>query len=273
MKLIGVTQVYNEEPNIPYVMPYVERMGYDKFIVYDDSSTDRTVEMLSRYPFIEIRQALPPEKCKVNAFENSKLKAMTTTFSECSDIIRENSGETVWMTITDFDEVIYSQRERSFLVRSYLEYMSERGFNYYDGRMLHLTWDGKARNGDLPHTWPGVRGSWWMQEGCKCTMLKVNDVLKVCMYCGNHAMGVTPIDGVKMVNLADTGDFNGFHFKYFDGSLKHRGMSLVDDPTEAIKTVRDCSFPLEEYFLMKGFFAKRTEENKRDLGEGLHIVD
>ena len=271
MKLIGVTQVYNEEANIPYVMPYIERMGYDKFIVYDDGCTDRTIEILKEYPFIEIRPSLR-ENNDVHEFETCKLRAMISVFSECWDIIKANSGETVWMTITDFDEVIWSQRERSFLTKDYLDFMSGRGFNYYDGRMLHLTWDGKEKNNELPHMWPGVRGSWWMQEGCKCTLLKVNDILTAYMYCGNHTMAVKPVEGVEMRNLATTGDFNGFHLKYFDGSLKYRTMSLVDDPIEAVKTVRACSFPLSDYFLMKGFFAERTPVNKRDLGEGLRII-
>lgn len=55
MKLIGYTCTFNEAGMVPYVMPYVERMGYDKFIVYDNMSTDNTVELLSKYPFVEIR--------------------------------------------------------------------------------------------------------------------------------------------------------------------------------------------------------------------------
>jgi len=55
IKILGVTFTYNNEDKIPYVMPYYERMGIDKLVVYDNGSTDRTVEMLSNYPFVEIR--------------------------------------------------------------------------------------------------------------------------------------------------------------------------------------------------------------------------
>ena len=55
MTLIGFTCVYNEEEYVPFVMPYVEALGYDKFIVFDNGSTDRTVELLKEYPFVEIR--------------------------------------------------------------------------------------------------------------------------------------------------------------------------------------------------------------------------
>ena len=46
MKIFGFTCTYNEEDYIPYVMPYVEAFGYDKFFVYDNGSTDSTVEIL-----------------------------------------------------------------------------------------------------------------------------------------------------------------------------------------------------------------------------------
>ena len=47
MKLFGYTYVYNEEAMIPYVLPYILRMGYDKFIIYDDGCTDNTIPILT----------------------------------------------------------------------------------------------------------------------------------------------------------------------------------------------------------------------------------
>ena len=55
MKLYGVTSVHDEEMLIPIVMPYLEKMGYDKLVIWDNNSTDRTVELLQQYEFIEIR--------------------------------------------------------------------------------------------------------------------------------------------------------------------------------------------------------------------------
>lgn len=46
VKLYGMTLVYNESKMIPYIMPYYEKLGYDKLYVYDNESTDDTVEML-----------------------------------------------------------------------------------------------------------------------------------------------------------------------------------------------------------------------------------
>ena len=55
MKIAGVTLCFNESNMVKYVMPYWERIGIDKLIVYDNMSTDNTVELLSKYPFVEVR--------------------------------------------------------------------------------------------------------------------------------------------------------------------------------------------------------------------------
>ena len=52
MKLIGMTLTYNESKMIPYIMPYYERLGFDILIIYDNESTDNTVELLKQYSFM-----------------------------------------------------------------------------------------------------------------------------------------------------------------------------------------------------------------------------
>ena len=272
MKLIGGTYVYNEELMIPYVMPYVERMGYDKFIVFDDGCTDGTIEKLKEYPFVEIRKG---KKTEIDVVNDRKLKAMLDLYAECLSLSHKNDNEDVWMTWTDFDEVIFLQRERGSTLREYLELMNERGYNFFDGRMIHLVWDGKERGDWLPHTWNGVRGAWWLTEGKKVTMLKVNDTLKIYGFYGNHDMGVKFKDGVHPRNLEGCMEFNGFHMKYFDPETlksKDGDKIFVDSAVDANRVVREASFPLEDYFLMKGFFAEKSLPNKRDYGEGIFLL-
>ena len=55
MKIGGVTICFNEEKMVKYVMPYWERIGIDKLIVWDNLSTDNTVEELKKWPFVEVR--------------------------------------------------------------------------------------------------------------------------------------------------------------------------------------------------------------------------
>lgn len=272
MKLIGGTYVYNEEMMIPYVMPYVERMGYDKFIVWDDGCTDNTIAKLSQYPFIEIRDG---KSLEGQDFNWRKLNAMLETFNECNKASVENGGENVWMTFTDFDEVIFLQRERGTRVKEYLEMMDSRGYNYFDGRMVHLICEKCVGNGWLPHSWNGVRGSWWLTEGRKTTMLKVNDFARIVMYIGNHNMVGELRKGKEAKNLDSCKEFNNFHMKYFDKrtlNLRDNDKNFVDSGYDARMNILSQSFPIENYFLMKGFFAEKSPMNKRDAGEGLTII-
>ena len=55
MKIAGVTLCFNESNMIKYVMPYWDRIKPDKLIVYDNMSTDNTVELLKQYPYVEVR--------------------------------------------------------------------------------------------------------------------------------------------------------------------------------------------------------------------------
>ena len=112
MKLFGCTVVKNEEGMIPYVMPYVERLGYDKFVVYDDNSTDNTVEELLKYPFVEIRQM--EETKTIVEFDCLKRNKQADFFTECWQYIHKNNNEEVWMTFTDFDEVLFCSGRLGF---------------------------------------------------------------------------------------------------------------------------------------------------------------
>lgn len=98
IKILGVTVTYNNEDKIPYVMPYYQRMGIDKLIVYDNDSTDRTVEMLSKYPFVEIRSYHTEQYS-----EDMVLKFKT-------DVQDEFRGLYDWCVSTYFDEVFYTER-------------------------------------------------------------------------------------------------------------------------------------------------------------------
>lgn len=53
-KTLWITLCKNEEDIIPYVIPYW-RIIADKVIVYDNHSTDSSVELLSKHDWIEIR--------------------------------------------------------------------------------------------------------------------------------------------------------------------------------------------------------------------------
>lgn len=149
IKILGVTVTYNNEDKIPYVMPYYERIGIDKLIVYDNDSTDRTVELLSKYPFVEIR-SYHTEQYR----EELVLKYKTETQNEFR-------GQYDWYISSDFDEVFYCERDfREMLYEKMCEGKTlfvKTGLNIFSREFP------PADNGKLIHENVG-RGSLWTSD-------------------------------------------------------------------------------------------------------------
>lgn len=102
MKLYGVTTTYNCERLVPFVMKYAKELGYDKLIVYDNESTDNTVELLKQYPFVEVRTYHTEHFC-----EQEKLTIKLHGIFELQRYNEENGGDYAWCTACDFDEVYF----------------------------------------------------------------------------------------------------------------------------------------------------------------------
>lgn len=99
MKIAGVTLCFNESQMVKYVMPYWERIGIDKLIVYDNMSSDNSVELLSKYDFVEVRQF------DTNGGFNDKRHVEIK-----QDAIQELKDEGYdWIYCGDFDEVLYCE--------------------------------------------------------------------------------------------------------------------------------------------------------------------
>ena len=149
IKILGVTVTYNNEDKIPYVMPYYERIGIDKLVVYDNGSTDRTVEMLSKYPFVEIRTYI------TDTYEEG------TVLKYKTEIQNEFKGQYNWCISTYFDEVFYSKRDfREVLYEKMCEGKTcfrKTGLNIFSRHFPPVD------NGKLIHENVG-RGSLWTSD-------------------------------------------------------------------------------------------------------------
>lgn len=116
MKIDLYCLCYNEEFIIPWIIQYWDKLisdGIDLHVyVYDNNSTDKSVEMLSQYDWITI-----------NYF----------TTSGQDDIIQAQIKNSVWynskgkadfVVVSDFDEIIWSNN----LIEE-LQYMKDNGYN------------------------------------------------------------------------------------------------------------------------------------------------
>lgn len=211
MKLIGMTLCYNESRSIPYIMPYYERMGFDKLIVYDNESTDNSVAMLKKYPFVEVRTFHTDRK--QNSIQ-SKLKS--TIWKEfCND-------PDTWMFISDFDEVLYYKGN----FRSFLEQKNKEGFTYLNQQMLELVSEKipDLSDGSLIHE-KCIGGVLWEKRyGCKMTLFKVSKTTALTYCPGAHNCKWET--GLIKKSLNNKGIIS-FHVKYIGHDYIAQKMKLA----------------------------------------------
>lgn len=253
MKLIGFTTTYNVRDIIDVIMPYVVSLGYDRFIVYDNMSTDGTPDLLSNYPFVEIRQWDTGGKLD----EIAKRDLEINSFWECKKL--EAEGEDVWMTWTDFDEVIFYYHDRNF--KAFLDGLSGGGFNvFYDALIQPMLPNGHRKkdvydfihDGNFAHEYEGVVVN---HQYSKPILFHVNEFDNLYFVPGNH-FALSEDDNVK--NAVDF-PMTIFHFKYFFKDYantknteydvnKNAPDGYVDIHKNVCNLLYASSYPIKEYF-------------------------
>lgn len=206
MKIAGVTLCFNESKMVKYVMPYWERIGIDKLIVYDNMSTDDTVKLLQQYPFVEVRTF--DTNGKFDDFENARLKSET-----CLEL--KNAGYD-WIYAGDFDEVLYSFNSNfreelqkiedlggNVYIRDMIQPFSPEPFEFDKSKLIHeqcshfVTWH------DYTHRW----------GGSKTLLHKASDVDKISYATGAHSCSIRH----KKNDLTIFGyPILAFHLKFVD---------------------------------------------------------
>ena len=265
MKIIGYTCTYNEADYIPYVMPYVEAMKYDKFIVYDNCSTDNTVELLSKYPFVEIRKWDTGGNFDDTAKKNLQMESFKEAYRMAKVGTKEE--ELVWMSWTDFDEVIFISAIGDFKQLISGDY-NVRKYNAFYKPMLNLFCPNmiteeikkEIKDKKFAHGISGVRGSVWC---CKPLMWAVNDFSGVRFFEGNHYCVMKMREGRTLKNYDDICMLHAFHLKWFDKDVARKKFEtyaerdgagkdyerLIPDFDEMYLRGVSTSFPVENYFL------------------------
>lgn len=206
MKIAGVTLCFNESKMVKYVMPYWERIGIDKLIVYDNMSTDNTVELLQQYPFVEVRTF--DTGGKFDDFRHVKIKVET-----CLEL---KAAGYDWIYAGDFDEVLYSFNDNfreelqkieklggNAFIRDMVHPFSPEPFEFDSSKLIHeqcthfLTWH------DYTHKW----------GGSKLLLFKASDIDKVSYAPGAHSCSIKHKN--NDVNIFGY-PFIAFHLKFSD---------------------------------------------------------
>ena len=206
MKLAGVTLCYNESEMIKYVMPYWERIGIDKLIVYDNMSSDNSVELLSKYAFVEIRSF--DTNGKFCDRTNARLKS--NTYLEL-----KNQGYD-WIFIGDFDEVVFCPNpnireelqkienyDGAFFNRDMVQPFSMEYIKFDESKLIHE---------QMPYfiTWHDDSRKW---GGSKVILINTKKVDKINYSHGAHMCYFKHNnDNIKNFGYP----FISFHLKYVD---------------------------------------------------------
>lgn len=228
MKLYGVTTTYNCEKMVPFVMKYYEEWGYDKVIIYDNESTDNTVELLKQYPFVEIRTFKNLfQITDSDEFEEAKRGVLITGLQ---DLYREHTSETngyvegiteiAWISITDFDEVLYFSSGYSNIAGKlhFLNMITSYGYNIINENMLNLYSDVMPPNkNEFLHKQIKVCNYPGPYRWRKPLLFRLDNMNKVNFTYGQH-VGFFSFFNEKPKSLSNTKYLHVFHLKYAFGN-------------------------------------------------------
>jgi glycosyltransferase involved in cell wall biosynthesis len=110
MRIDLYASCWNEERIIPFFLRHYEPI-VDRIVIFDDGSTDRSRELLTASPKVEVRQ--------LKQGDSSILMQM----EELNHCWKESRGRADWVFICDMDEQIYHHRD----LRVYLEECKNAG--------------------------------------------------------------------------------------------------------------------------------------------------
>lgn len=225
MKFIGCIFVGNEKLMVKYAMPYIIDYGYDKLYIYDDSE-DGTIDLIKEYncSFIEIKDLHGKYNLdgNIGTYEKYRVKVETELFESLKEETKR-TGEEIWLSFMDFDEVVFGRRYINDGFKMYLWELSIASHvNYFAGKSAQLVSKyEKCEDLDLAlgkqqfaHGLDGMECISWPCWGSKVSAIKVNDIKYPYFDEGNHCFRCKMEDGVIPINAYDFGNFFKFHLKF-----------------------------------------------------------
>lgn len=113
MKIHLYTVAWNEEYIMPYFLRHYSKFC-DKIFVYDNESTDSTVDIVKSFPNTEVKSFKSEDK--FNDLANLYIK---------SNMYKQSRGEADWVIVVDADEFIYYPN-----IKEKLSEYDQQGINF-----------------------------------------------------------------------------------------------------------------------------------------------
>lgn len=181
-KVCWVVLCKNEEDIIPFCIDYWKRVA-DKVVVYDNGSTDRSIELLSKYDWIEIRH-----------FDSDGQ----------NDVIQKQIKEQTYLELKNqFDVIILSDMDEVFYFNDFeaiLKEFIDGGYNVLATPIYSLCEDSKPQYEDgkllhqLCHKFYKQRMNHMngFEEISKLSIFNCKNTIKVNMSVGQHFVEIVP---------------------------------------------------------------------------------
>lgn len=191
-------------------MKYAQAMGYDRLIVFDNESTDDTVELLGKYPFVEIRKY--DTEGVFNEPERKRI--LMETVWELKEYNCQNGNCFAWCSIFDFDEVCYIKGGG---FKGYIEQSTYCGYNVCSERIadLMLRCDPLCFQDEFLHEDSSARVDPFTHFGFnKPSLFRLDNLYDIDWIEGQHFMRFVFEDGAEPKQLYNTKCLVRFHLKY-----------------------------------------------------------
>lgn len=223
-KIVGITFTFNEETLVPYVMEYWKRLGIEKLVVYDNESTDKTVELLKQYPFVEVKSWSSAGK-----FDDLVLTKLRNNVWKA-----ENAD---WIIMSDFDEVPYCEIDindflsnpNATVIRTYQYNVIRENLPDFNGFLVHQ-----------------LEGNLFQREGIRMDKVHTFNpklIEEMNFQAGCHYLN--PKGNVAMVEYPE--QFYFFHLRYLGKNfILKRCKMEYDRLPETYKKTNGLSFHLKK---------------------------
>lgn len=205
-------QCLDDERMLPYFFRNYDGL-VDRYVIFDDGSTDRSLSILHDHPRVEVR-----------SFDRSVAESFVLSEQALSnECWKESRGQADWVIVTDIDEHLH---HRHF--REYLSSMLAQGVTLIPALGFQMISESiPAPEDNLSETI--TRGAPW-EKMMKASIFDPDGIAEIAFTHGRHKAEPTGI-----VRVPDTDEMLLLHYKYVSLEQTHarhqqlnRGLRSVD---------------------------------------------